>query len=136
MEYQSAPVGNRILAELFFDNPDLLLNNDYLERIATESLECDNFGILGKLRHDFEPQGLTLLFLLKESHLAIHTYPEHSSLDWELYSCRGEGDGRKAFNYFVNQTQPSLVTDGKDNRVVVDLKTALEEDLLDYYEYD
>jgi S-adenosylmethionine decarboxylase len=28
------------------------------------------------------------MFLLSESHLACHTYPEHASLTLNLYSCR------------------------------------------------
>jgi S-adenosylmethionine decarboxylase len=32
--------------------------------------------------------GVTAMFLLSESHLACHTYPEHASLTLNLYSCR------------------------------------------------
>jgi S-adenosylmethionine decarboxylase len=39
--------------------------------------------------HQFpEPGGVTALFLLKESHLACHTYPETGTATFNLYCCR------------------------------------------------
>src|SRR5262245_29712149 len=39
--------------------------------------------------HQFPwPGGVTGLFLLTESHLACHTYPEHGSATFNLYCCR------------------------------------------------
>ncbi len=39
--------------------------------------------------HQFPgPAGVTALFLLSESHLACHTYPEHRFATFNLYCCR------------------------------------------------
>jgi S-adenosylmethionine decarboxylase len=48
--------------------------------------QCD-FEILGFIDHHFQPQGYTCLWLLGESHLAVHTYPEHAKSYIELTSC-------------------------------------------------
>ena len=43
--------------------------------------------------HQFpEPGGVTLLYLLSESHLAAHTYPEHGIATFNLYCCRRRND--------------------------------------------
>ncbi len=47
---------------------------------------CD-FEILGFMDHHFNPQGYTCIWLLGESHLAVHTYPEHDKAYVELTSC-------------------------------------------------
>jgi S-adenosylmethionine decarboxylase len=39
-----------------------------------------------------EPGGVTGLVLLAESHLAIHTFPEHGSLTLNLFCCRPRPD--------------------------------------------
>ncbi len=46
--------------------------------------------VLGEgLWHQFpDPGGLTGLYLLTESHLACHTYPEHGILTVNLHCCR------------------------------------------------
>ena len=48
-----------------------------------------SLNVIGQpLFHKFEGEGgVTGLYLLGESHLACHTYPEHQSLTLNLYSC-------------------------------------------------
>ena len=48
------------------------------------------FWVIGEIEHRFEPQGYTVLFLLGESHLAVHTFPEHNKMYIELSSCNKE----------------------------------------------
>lgn len=53
----------------------------------TKILNRCGFGVLKIIEHHFEPHGYTALFLLSESHLAIHTFPEHRQSYIELTSC-------------------------------------------------
>lgn len=54
-----------------------------IEELLTES----SFTILGYLEHSFVPHGFTCLWLLSESHLALHTFPEEGRSYIELSSC-------------------------------------------------
>lgn len=45
------------------------------------------FKILKECEHHFEPYGYTKLYLLAESHFAIHTFPEENKTYIELSSC-------------------------------------------------
>ena len=45
------------------------------------------FNVLQCVEHYFEPFGYTALFLLAESHFAIHTFPEEGKTYIELSSC-------------------------------------------------
>ena len=47
-----------------------------------------NYEILGEVEHVFQPQGYTLLFLLSESHLSVHTFPEKKYISFDLFTCR------------------------------------------------
>jgi len=51
---------------------------------------CDkyNYSILHKNRHLFSPFGVTILYMLSESHLSIHTFPEKCYAAIDLYTCR------------------------------------------------
>ena len=62
-------------------DPDKLY--DLLQRMLEES----GFKILDHAEHHFKPQGYTCLWLLAESHLAIHTFPEQNKTYIELSSC-------------------------------------------------
>lgn len=69
--------------------------NCWLSDINPESLKQDfetmllksGFGIINFIEHHFEPQGYTGLWLISESHFAIHTFPEENKTYIELSSC-------------------------------------------------
>ncbi len=52
-----------------------------------EALEQSGFHILRIVEYFFSPYGYTSLFLLSESHFAIHTFPEEGKTYLELSSC-------------------------------------------------
>lgn len=61
--------------------PSILKN--YMEQLLDES----GFVRLNQIEHFFQPYGYTCLWLLAESHLAIHTFPEAQKTYVELSSC-------------------------------------------------
>lgn len=67
-----------------------------LKNYYKELLEESGFEIINCIEHYFNPIGYTALFLLSESHLAIHTFPEENKTYIELSSCV-----KKQFDKFV-----------------------------------
>lgn len=59
-------------------------------------LKKAGFGIESTVEKRFDPIGYTVIFLLSESHLAIHTFPEENVYYLELSSCV-----KKPFNKFI-----------------------------------
>lgn len=58
------------------------------------------FHVLSCTDHHFTPQGYTALWLLSESHFAVHTFPEFGKSYIELSSCNLD-----FFNKFLNITK-------------------------------
>ena len=58
-----------------------------LKTIYFARLNKANFKILQFIEHNFEPQGYSAIWLLAESHLAIHTFPEEQLSYIEISSC-------------------------------------------------
>lgn len=52
-----------------------------------EMIRRSGFTIINKVEHYFEKQGYTGLWLLAESHFAIHTFPEENKIYIEISSC-------------------------------------------------
>ena len=65
--------------------------DDATHKDETEALLKEaGFSILNFVTHAFEPQGFTALWLLAESHCALHTFPEEGKTYVELSSCNIE----------------------------------------------
>ena len=58
-----------------------------LRKKYDNQLRESGFGVLSFMEYSFEPQGYTALWLLSESHFAIHTFPEEGKSYIELSSC-------------------------------------------------
>ncbi|MCI8760999.1 MAG: spermidine synthase [Clostridia bacterium] len=65
-------------------------------------LKQSGFTIVNKVEHFFERQGYTGLWLLAESHFAIHTFPENNKIYVEISSCVKE-----YFNKFLEMLKES-----------------------------
>jgi S-adenosylmethionine decarboxylase len=59
----------------------------YLKKLMSELLKKAGFSIINAIEHSYSPQGYTAVWLLAESHLAIHSFPEANKTYIEISSC-------------------------------------------------
>jgi len=64
-----------------------LNNYEKLDEILREVLSHTHVAIVGSCHKKFEPQGVTILYLLAESHFSIHTWPENKCCAIDFYHC-------------------------------------------------
>jgi S-adenosylmethionine decarboxylase len=69
--------------------PELLRDLDRLRLVCDQVVDDLGLNVVGDPQcHQFpEPGGVTALYLLSESHLACHTYPEYALATFNLYCC-------------------------------------------------
>jgi S-adenosylmethionine decarboxylase len=83
-------IGQHLLADLYDVPPDRLVDADLLAECLREGARRAGLTPLGPpVLHRFEGGGLTGYLLLSESHIALHTYPEHGYIALDVFSCGG-----------------------------------------------
>ena len=70
-----APVGVHCILELYQCPPALLNDPEFVTGAVEAASQQANSTLLKLSFHQFEPQGITAVALLAESHLSIHTWP-------------------------------------------------------------
>ncbi|HLO03757.1 MAG TPA: adenosylmethionine decarboxylase [Symbiobacteriaceae bacterium] len=88
------------LREVAFDK---LNDLDYLKAVMTEAIKRAGATIVGESFVKFEPQGVTGVLVLSESHFSIHTYPEVGFIAVDCYTCGTTVDPEVACEYFADQ---------------------------------
>jgi len=79
-------MGNHLILD--FVNTSVDLNNfEFLDGKLREILGKTTVTIESAVHKIFQPQGLTILYLLSESHFSIHTWPEVGSCAIDFYHC-------------------------------------------------
>lgn len=91
----------------FYDCDFKVLDDEelFLEAFKKAVKEA-NMTLLNLSSHKFEPQGLTMLALLSESHMSAHTYPELGYVAIDVFTCGDEGDPEKAINVLKDMLKP------------------------------
>jgi S-adenosylmethionine decarboxylase len=87
-------IGLEWVVEAFDCNPAALKDRGRLLGLLGRMVdELELHPLCEPLCHHFPgPGGITVMFLLAESHLACHTYPEHRSMTLNLFCCRPRPD--------------------------------------------
>ena len=83
-------IGTEWLVDAEGCSEDLLRNVGAVRAVCEEVVSVLELRVVGvPLWHQFpQPGGVTGLYLLTESHLACHTYPEHAVATFNLYCCK------------------------------------------------
>ena len=81
------PIGKHCILELYGCSAGKLNNEAFLRSTITNAVQRAGATLLHLISHRFEPQGITGLALLAESHLSIHTWPESGYAAVDVFTC-------------------------------------------------
>lgn len=107
--YESA--GKHMISDFkCIKNRELLNNCHLLKNMMKDICKKYDFQILNEVEHQFYPIGCTIIFLLAESHISIHTFPEKQYISFDIYTCRQYSDNSvytEIYNHIINRLDAS-----------------------------
>ena len=120
-------VGKHCILELYDCNHAKLDDEAFLRDTITTAAKSAGATLLNLITHRFEPQGVTGLALLAESHISIHTWPENGYAAVDVFTCgdhtmpeeacRILGEelraSRHSLKSFLRETPAALVTEAR-----------------------
>lgn len=89
-------IGRHCIYDLQDGNPQLLNNEDFIKDALMRASDAAGATLLKIVTHKFEPQGVTAIALLAESHISIHTYPEQCYAAIDSFTCGVHTDPESA----------------------------------------
>jgi len=101
------PRGTHLIIDLFDCASDKILDDmKAIEKILDECVKITGVTCLGKLSHHFKPSGVTMIYLLEESHISAHSWPGNRYISIDYYTC-GSADPTKVLDYISEQFKPA-----------------------------
>ncbi len=76
-----------LLLELYRCNCEKLNDESFLRCILNRAAKLAKATVLNLISNKFEPQGVTAIALLAESHISIHTWPESNYSAVDIFTC-------------------------------------------------
>ena len=76
-----------LLLELYRCDYEKLNDESFLRCTLNRAAKFANATVLNLISNKFEPQGVTAIALLAESHISIHTWPESNYSAVDIFTC-------------------------------------------------
>ena len=80
-------LGKHMTIEYYECNNQILANCSTVEKAFIKAANDSNATVLGSNFHDFEPQGVSGVVVISESHFAVHAWPEHDYAAVDIFTC-------------------------------------------------
>ncbi len=106
IQYPFRPVGFHFVGEMHFLEQGFLLKNENIQKLFLDSLIYADLTILDVFYHNYHPFGFTAIAILKTSHAAIHTWPEHGYISIDIFICEGYSKGLNVIKFLKNNLNP------------------------------
>ena len=79
--------GKHLLLELYRCDYEKLNDESFLRCTLNRAAKLANATVLNLISNKFEPQGVTAIALLAESHISIHSWPESNYSAVDIFTC-------------------------------------------------
>ncbi|WP_299618077.1 adenosylmethionine decarboxylase [uncultured Tenacibaculum sp.] len=77
----------------FYDCDENIIDSvSVIENILTTAAKIMNLSVVNTTIHEFSPIGISGVVVIKESHIAIHTWPEHKYVALDFFTCNSSFD--------------------------------------------
>jgi S-adenosylmethionine decarboxylase len=101
-------VGTHLVLEAWQAPAELLNDPERIRRALIDAIDAGQATLIDLCVHQFSPHGVTATATLAESHIAIHTWPEHGYFAADFFFC-GQGQPRVAMQVLQSALQAAQV---------------------------
>ena len=96
-------LGKHLLLELKGCNKEVLNDVGFLRGALLAAAGEAGAIVLGESFHQFNPQGVSGVVIIAESHLCIHTWPEYGYAAADIFTCGNSVQPEKAAEILVGK---------------------------------
>src|SRR3989442_5953368 len=89
-------IGHHYIAEASGCKPDVIGKVEAVERILVRAAEVAGVQVWSISFHRFDPNGVSRVVLISESHMSLHTWPEDGYVALDIFTCRDAAKPEKA----------------------------------------
>jgi S-adenosylmethionine decarboxylase len=105
------PDSIHIIADFCVCPVELLENGQKGEEIIWQTVKESGLSCILVRYHQFTPGGYTAAALLAESHLTIHTWPEHKSAQVDIFTCGSHAKAKHAYRILKRIMSPEKISE-------------------------
>ena len=102
-------LGKHFIVELYGCDPQLISHHNSVEAVLLRAAKQAKANIIDYYFHEFSPYGVSGFIIISQSHLSIHTWPEHGYCAIDIFTCSETVNERAAIEYIGNSFKAGRV---------------------------
>lgn len=95
-------LGQHLLLQLTGCDLAILEDKVKIRHALLNCAQIANSTVVTETFHNYSPQGITGVVVIKESHISIHTWPEYNAAVVDFFSCNMNCDFEEVAKYLKN----------------------------------
>lgn len=103
-------LGRHLLIELYQCDNRVISDVRKIEEIMVDAAKAAKAHIVDVVFHNFNPNGVSGVVVISESHLTIHTWPEYNFASIDIFTCGATINPWKAYDYLSRQFKAKTYT--------------------------
>ncbi|OGN99524.1 MAG: S-adenosylmethionine decarboxylase proenzyme [Chloroflexi bacterium RBG_13_52_12] len=96
-------LGRHLLVELYDCDREALNDLDFIRDVMVKAAIDCGAVVLGNSFYHFNPQGVSGVVVIAESHLSIHTWPEYGYAAVDVFTCGTSVNPEKAAEVLIDR---------------------------------
>jgi len=108
MQKGSNPEGIHYLIDLEGCDETLLRDKKLLKAAMESAAKDAGATVVEAVLHEFNPHGLSGVVVIAESHLAIHTWPEHGYAAIDVFTCGNPEIAHRIYENITKKFTPKV----------------------------
>lgn len=107
-------LGRQLTIEYYECGANALLDKDFVEKSLLKAAKNSGATIISSSFHGFNPQGISGVVVIAESHFTIHAWPEHDYAAVDIFTCGDSIDLEIAINSMKDSFESKNVVISSD----------------------
>jgi len=95
---------------------ELLDDLEFVRKLMYRTSKECNSTLLNLNAYKFDPQGVTSIAMLAESHISIHTWPEKNMAVCDVFTCGDKSTPEKGVEYMMEQLKATDIVSNEFER--------------------
>ena len=100
-------LGQQTLLELFACRHEVLNDKKFIKKTIIQAAKVAEATIVQDFFYQFAPFGISGTLVITESHINIHTWPEHNFVAIDFFTCNPNMKIKEACSYLIETFQAS-----------------------------
>ena len=105
MNERPRALGTHLLLEMNECDAALLDDMALVKQVLLAAADAAGATVVGEVFHKFSPVGVTGIVCIAESHISIHTWPEHSYAAVDIFTCGEDFKPMEAAHFIAEGLQ-------------------------------